>query len=108
MVGAGKHGYSDDLVSEMICEEVAQMLTERGSKFSLSDIRVITFEENETQGPKGKSCSIDSPDKIILHFIGLQHHVDESFAKVKMFVDMLDGHKDRKQDREIRRKFYRS
>ena len=106
MIGAGEHGYSNDLVSEIICDEVAQMFTEEGSEFSLNDIRVIIFEENEIQGTK--SCSIDSPDKIILHFIGSQQHVDQSFAKVKMFVDTLNEHKNKKQEKEIHRKFYRS
>ena len=106
VIGAGKHGYSQDLVLQIVQEEVARMFTEKTSKFSLNDIRVIIFEENYGQEIEDKSCLINSPDKIILHIIGLQHHVDQAFANVKQFVDML-AERDRNQKEEMHRKFYK-
>ncbi|XP_028405449.1 uncharacterized protein LOC114528070 [Dendronephthya gigantea] len=94
IIGTGKYGYSKPLVVEIIRQEVVEMSTEEGSQFSLCDIRVIALEETNLQEAVNKGFVIDSPDKVILHFVGEKQYVDESIGKVKKFISK------KKQERE--------
>lgn len=99
IIGTGKYGHSKPLVVEIVRQEVAEMSTEEGSEFFLSDVRVIVLEETNLHEAVNKGCVIDSPDKIIFHFVGEKQDVDESIAKIKKFIG-------KKQRKGIYRKFY--
>ena len=57
-IGAGKHGYPEDLVLKIIREEFEITCSQNVGKTSLKNVSVIIFAENQSLGSSGQSTNL--------------------------------------------------
>ena len=120
-IGAGKHGYPEDVVLNIIQEEVKRISSQHDGVQSLKDIAIIVFKENQradnmsslsgnTRRHTYSSANatpntslpphnrIGTSDEIHLHCVGFKKDVDEAISWMK---SALDKKKDEKHLKDI-------
>ena len=100
-IGAGKHGYPENIVLNIIKEEVERISSMYNTQICLKNVSVIVFKEEKstsissdaplletmTQSPDEYRDHIGTVDEIQLHFVGSKNDVDNAVSEVKSFVE---------------------